>query len=398
MVNAVILGGSRTPIGRISGGLAGLSAPQLGGHAISGALSRSQLSPDEVDMVLLGNVVQAGVGPNPARQAAVAGGLSLSVPATTVNSLCLSGLATVAMAEMYIASGAAQVVVAGGMESMSRAPHLIQGVRRGIRFGAGQLADALEHDALVCAFDHVPMGAATDGYQRDARISREEQDEWAARSHERAAAAQAGGAFGREISPVRIAGRDGERLLELDEGVRPGTTVAQLSGLPPAFGPEGTVTAGSASQLSDGGCALVVSSKERAIEAGRPWIAEIIGSAMTAGPGTSLLGQPGQAAAAALKVAGMAPSDIDLFEVNEAFAGVAIQAVRDLEVDPGRVNVNGGAIALGHPVGMSGARLVLSLVLELAQRGGGTGLAAICGGGGQGQAMVLRVGAARSAI
>ena len=394
MVSAVILGGARTPIGRMSGGLAAMTAPQLGGHAVRAALDRSGVSADEVDMVLLGNVVQAGVGPNPARQAAVAGGLPLSVPATTINSLCLSGLTTLAMAELYIRCGVADVVVVGGMESMTGAPHLLSGVRRGIAFGSGELTDSLERDALVCAFDQMAMGAATDRYQRSANIHREEQDRWAARSHERAAAAQRSGALAEEIAPILVTDRRGDHLVEFDEGVRPQTTADSLAGLPPAFGPDGTITAGSASQLSDGACALVVCSRQRAVDSGRGWIAEIIGSAMTSGPDTSLLSQPGKAATAALKSAGLAAADIDLFEVNEAFAGVALQAIRELQVDPERVNVNGGAIALGHPVGMSGARLALSLALELGRRGGGTGVASICGGGGQGQAAVLRVGAA----
>ena len=394
MVSAVILGGARTPIGRMSGGLAAMTAPQLGGHAVRAALDRSGVSADEVDMVLLGNVVQAGVGPNPARQAAVAGGLPLSVPATTINSLCLSGLTALAMADLYIRCGVADVVVVGGMESMTGAPHLLSGVRRGIAFGSGELTDSLERDALVCAFDQMPMGAATDRYQRAANIHREEQDRWAARSHQRAAAAQRSGALAEEIAPILVTDRRGDHLVEFDEGVRPQTTADSLARLPPAFGPDGTITAGSASQLSDGACALVVCSRQRAVDSGRGWIAEIIGSAMTSGPDTSLLSQPGKAATAALKSAGLAAADIDLFEVNEAFAGVALQAIRELQVDPERVNVNGGAIALGHPVGMSGARLALSLALELGRRGGGTGVASICGGGGQGQAAVLRVGAA----
>ena len=394
MVSAVILGGARTPIGRMSGGLAAMTAPQLGGHAVRAALDRSGVSADEVDMVLLGNVVQAGVGPNPARQAAVAGGLPLSVPATTINSLCLSGLTALAMADLYIRCGVADVVVVGGMESMTGAPHLLSGVRRGIAFGSGELTDSLERDALVCAFDQMAMGAATDRYQRAANIHREEQDRWAARSHERAAAAQRSGALAEEIAPILVTDRRGDHLVEFDEGVRPQTTADSLAGLPPAFGPDGTITAGSASQLSDGACALVVCSRQRAVDSGRGWIAEIISSAMTSGPDTSLLSQPGKAATAALKSAGLAAADIDLFEVNEAFAGVALQAIRELQVDPERVNVNGGAIALGHPVGMSGARLALSLALELGRRGGGTGVASICGGGGQGQAAVLRVGAA----
>jgi acetyl-CoA C-acetyltransferase len=378
----------------MSGGLAAMTAPQLGGHAVRAALDRSGVSADEVDMVLLGNVVQAGVGPNPARQAAVAGGLPLSVPATTINSLCLSGLTTLAMAELYIRCGVADVVVVGGMESMTGAPHLLSGVRRGIAFGSGELTDSLERDALVCAFDQMAMGAATDRYQRSANIHREEQDRWAARSHELAAAARRSGALAEEIAPILVTDRRGDHLVEFDEGVRPQTTADSLAGLPPAFGPDGTITAGSASQLSDGACALVVCSRQRAVDSGRGWIAEIIGSAMTSGPDTSLLSQPGKAATAALKSAGLAAADIDLFEVNEAFAGVALQAIRELQVDPERVNVNGGAIALGHPVGMSGARLALSLALELGRRGGGTGVASICGGGGQGQAAVLRVGAA----
>jgi acetyl-CoA C-acetyltransferase len=391
MPGSVILGGARTPIGRLLGALAGQTAPQLGAAAIRAALIRAGITGAEVDAVLMGTVVQAGVGPNPARLAAVGAGIPMSAPATTVNKLCLSGLSAIAQADQLITLGHADVVVAGGMESMSGAPHLLAKPRRGLKYGDDRLVDALAHDALVCGIDGVPMGAATERYQAGMGISRAEQDELAARSHARAAAATRSGRFAAELAPVTLLGKAGPSTVEHDEGIRDGTSVERLGALPPAFAAAGTITAGNASQLSDGACAVVVTSKDRARRLGLPWLAEICAYGTVAGPDASLLRQPAAAIRDALRRAGdWGVEQVDLFEINEAFASVAIAARRDLGVDDERINVNGGAIALGHPVGMSGARLVLTLALELHHRGSGLGAAALCGGGGQGDALVLR--------
>jgi acetyl-CoA C-acetyltransferase len=348
-----------------------------------------------VDAVILGNVVQAGVGPNPARLAAAAGGIPLGVPATTVNKLCLSGLTTIAYAAQQIAAGQAQIVLAGGTESMSNAPHLLPGSRRGTKYGSALFLDALDQDALICGFDGLSMGAATEKYQAGLGIERQAQDSFAAESHARAAAAIKEGRFAEELVPVTIAGRRGDVTVEEDEGVRPGTTAEGLGALRAAFSKDGTITAGSASQLSDGACAVVVMSEERADELGLPWLARIGSYGTVAGPDPSLLLQPANALKDALRRDGtLALGDLDLIEINEAFAGVALASMRDLGLSPDRVNVNGGAIALGHPVGMSGARLVLTLALELRRRGGGTGAAALCGGGGQGDALIISAPAA----
>ncbi|MGW0891171.1 acetyl-CoA C-acyltransferase [Saccharopolyspora sp. NPDC002578] len=385
MQDAVLVAGARTPIGRFLGGLSACTATDLGAVAIGEALSRAGVEPSEVDSVVLGNVVQAGNGANPARIAAVAAGLPMSAPATTVNKLCLSGLATVAQAAQLIAVGQCEVVVAGGMESMSNAPHLAR-LRAGRKFGDAQLADALENDALTCAFDGIPMGAATERYQEG--ISRAEQDEYAAESHARAARAAAIGHLAAEAVPVATRGD----AVEHDEGIRPGTTAEKLARLRPAFSADGTITAGSSSQLSDGACAVVVMSKRRAVEHGIEWLAELGTYGTVAGPDPSLLLQPAGAIRDAVRRDGaVSVADLDLVEINEAFAGVPIASTRELSLDPGRVNVNGGAIALGHPVGMSGARLILSLAHELRRRGGGIGAAALCGGGGQGDALLLRI-------
>jgi acetyl-CoA C-acetyltransferase len=392
MQQPVIVAGARTPIGKFLGSLSSLSAPALGGLAVRAALGRAGITGDQLDAVILGNVVQAGAGPNPARLAAVAGGVPMSVPATTVNKLCLSGLAAIAQAAMQVASGYSEVVLAGGMESMSGAPHLVPNARSGLRYGGGTVLDALDSDALVCGFDGISMGAATERYQTRYSISREDQDAFAAESHARAASAIKEGRFAEEISPVTTTrGRKGDITVEDDEGVRPGTTAERLAALPPAFSKEGTITAGSASQLSDGACAVVVMSKEKAVQLGLPWLAELGAYGSVAGPDPSLLLQPAGAVRDALRRDGaLGLADLDLLEINEAFAGVALASARDLGVSLDRVNVNGGAIALGHPVGMSGARLVLSLALELQRRGGGTGAAALCGGGGQGDAIIVR--------
>jgi acetyl-CoA C-acetyltransferase len=392
MPQPVLVAGARTPIGKMLGGLSRLQAPALGGTAIRAALDRAGITGDRVDAVILGNVVQAGAGPNPARLAAVAGGVPMSVPATTVNKLCLSGLAAIAQAAQQVMTGYCEVVVAGGMESMSNAPHLLPGSRRGVRYGEAAFLDSLDSDALVCGFDGISMGAATERYQAGLGISRQDQDAFAAESHARAAAAIKAGRLAEEIVPLTVDGRKDAVLVENDEGVRPGTTAERLARLAPAFSENGTITAGSASQLSDGACAVVVMGRDRAEREGLPWIAEIGGYGTVAGPDPSLLLQPANAIRDALRRDGALDlADLDLIEINEAFAGVALASMRDLDASPDTVNVNGGAIALGHPVGMSGARLVLGLALELRRRGGGTGVAALCGGGGQGDALILRV-------
>ncbi|MBK0870365.1 acetyl-CoA C-acyltransferase [Saccharopolyspora sp. HNM0986] len=386
MQDAVLVAGARTPIGRFLGGLAELTAPELGAVAVREALTRARVEPSEVDSVVLGNVVQAGNGANPARIAAVEAGVPMSAPATTVNKLCLSGLATVAQAAQLIAVGQCEVVVAGGMESMSNAPHLLR-LREGCKFGTRDIPDSLENDALTCAFDSVPMGAATERYQAGLEISRTDQDTFAAESHSRAARATESGHLAEEIVPVPA--RKG--TVEYDEGIRPATTADKLARLRPAFSSEGTITAGSSSPLSDGACAVVVMSKRRASELGVDWLAELGAYGTVAGPDPSLLLQPASAIRDALRRDGStAVDELDLVEINEAFAGVPLASTRELELDPPRVNVNGGAIALGHPVGMSGARLVLSIAHELRRRGGGIGAAALCGGGGQGDALLVR--------
>ena len=391
MTQPVLAAGARTPVGKLLGSLSALTAPELAGRAIAAALERAGITGDQVDAVIMGNVIQAGVGPNPARLAAARGGIPMSVPATTVNKLCLSGLTAIAQAAQQILTGYSDVVVAGGMESMSNAPHLLAGSRRGIKYGDAVFMDALDKDGLVCGFDGVSMGAATERYQAGLGISRDDQDALAAQSHARAADAIKAGRLAEEIVPVTIAGRKGEVTVEDDEGVRPGTTAEKLAGLPAAFSENGTITAGSASQLSDGACAVVVMSKGRAELLGLPWLAEIGAYGTVAGPDPSLLLQPAGAIRDALRRDGtLTVADMELVEINEAFAGVTLASARELGLPSERVNVNGGAIALGHPVGMSGARLALTLALELRRRGGGTGAAALCGGGGQGDALIIR--------
>ncbi|MCW2892574.1 MAG: hypothetical protein JWO75_2063 [Actinomycetia bacterium] len=404
MPQPVLVAGARTPVGRLLGSLSSQSATALGEVAVRAALERAGITGDQVDAVIMGNVVQAGVGPNPARLAAAGGGIPMTVPAVTVNKLCLSGLTAIAQAAAQVASGYSEIVVAGGMESMSGAPHLLRGARAGYKYGSGgPVEDALDSDALVCGFDGIPMGAATERYQAGLGISRQHQDAFAAESHARAAAAIKGGRLAEEIVPVAtVRGRKGDVTVEDDEGVRPGTTAERLGKLPAAFSKDGTITAGTASQLSDGACAVVVTSAERAAELGLEWVAEIGAYGTVAGPDPSLLLQPANAIRDALRReargreargggGALSVAGLDLVEINEAFAGVALASMRDLGLSPERVNVNGGAIALGHPVGMSGARLVLTLAMELRRRGGGTGAAALCGGGGQGDAVILRV-------
>lgn len=390
MTTSVVIDGARTPIGRLLGAFASLSAVDLGAIAIRGALERAGVRPDQVDAVAFGEVFQAGSGPNPARRAAVAAGLPMSVPAVTVNKLCLSGLYTVAMADQMIRCGQHEVVVTGGMESMTAVPHLLLGARQGYKYGNAAAVDALEQDGLICAFDGLTMGAATEQYGRPLAISRAEQDDFAERSHRLAAEATASGRLAQEIVPVEVTGRKGVVTVTEDEGIRPDTTLASLGALRPAFDPDGAITAGNASQISDGACALVVASKEWAQGHGLPWIAELISHGEVAGPDPSLLLQPSHAISDALRREGsMTVDDLDIVEINEAFAAVAIASMRDLGVSEDRVNVRGGAIALGHPVGMSGARILLSAAYELRNRGGGIGAVALCGGGGQGEAIVF---------
>jgi acetyl-CoA C-acetyltransferase len=392
MSGSVIVGGARTPIGKLSGSLKNFSAMDLGGFAIKEAMSRAGISGDQVDYVIMGHVIQAGAGQITARQAAVKGGIPMSVPALTVNKVCLSGLNAIAMADQLIGYGEFDVVVAGGMESMTGGPYLQPGARSGYRYGDAKLIDATAHDALFCAFDELGMGAATDYYNKAKKLTREEQDEYSAMSHQRAAAAGKNGLFEDEIVKVEVPQRRGDPVVvSEDEGVRPDTTAQSLAKLRPAFAADGTVTAGSASQISDGAAAVVVMSRAKAEELGAPILAEIGAHGTVAGPDPSLLSQPSNAIAKALGREGLSPSDVNLFEINEAFASVAIQSMRDLGISADNVNVNGGAIAMGHPVGASGARLALHLALELRRRGGGVGAAGLCGGGGQGEALVLRV-------
>jgi acetyl-CoA C-acetyltransferase len=392
MPGSVIVAGSRTPIGKLMGALSPLSAADLGAHAISAALAAVHLDPAAVEAVVMGHVVQAGAGPNPARQAAVSAGIPFAVPASTVNKLCLSGLHAIALADLMIASGRHEVVVAGGMESMSGAPHLLRGARTGWKYGTAAAEDALDRDALTCAFDGVSMGAATERYQEPLALTREEQDEYSVRSHQLALRARESGASAAEITPVTVAGRRGETVVAADEGIRPGTTAESLGRLKPAFSTGGTITAGNSSQLSDGAAAVVVMSAERARREGLTPLAEIGAYGTVAGPDPSLLVQPAGAVRDALARDGrLKTADLDLFEINEAFAGVALASARELDIPLEQVNVNGGAIALGHPVGMTGTRLVLTLAAELRRRGGGTGAAALCGGGGQGDALLLHV-------
>jgi acetyl-CoA C-acetyltransferase len=389
----VILSGARTPIGKLSGSLASMSAVQLGGVAIGAALDKAGVPGEQIDYVYMGHVLQAGAGQITARQAAVNGGIPMSVPATTVNKVCLSGMDAIYQADRRIRSGDADIVVAGGMESMTNAPHLLPGARSGYRIGDGVLVDSMMYDGLYCAFDECAMGEGTEKYAQAHGLIREHMDAMAAESHRRADAAQQGGLFADEIVAVTIPQRRGDALVVgHDEGVRGETTIESLAGLRPAFDKQGHITAGNASQISDGASAMVITTAAVAERLGVTPLAEIIGYGQVAGPDASLLHQPSRAIKAALDRAGLNVGDVDLFEINEAFAAVGVASADDLGISMDVVNVNGGAIAVGHPLGMSGNRIALHLALELARRGGGIGAAALCGGGGQGDAILLRVG------
>ena len=392
MENTVLLSGARTPIGKLSGSLSGFSAAALGGIAITGALERAKIDPDLVDYVIMGQVLQAGTGQVTARQAAVAAGIPMSTPAITINKVCLSGLNAIYLAAQMIEAGDAQVVVAGGMESMTNAPYLIPKGREGYRYGNSEILDVIQHDGLFCALEKELMGEGTERYAASASIDRDIQDELAADSHARAGAAISAGTLSEEIVPVLIPQRKGDPIsFEVDEGVRSGTDAAGLAKLRPAFAESGNITAGNASQISDGGSAIVVVSRTFAESHGVDPLANIISYGQVAGPDTSLLTQPSRAINQSLDAAGMSLSDIDLFEINEAFAAVSAASMKDLGLSNEVVNVNGGAIALGHPIGMSGNRLALTLAYELQRRGGGIGVAALCGGGGQGDALLIKV-------
>ncbi|MBC2640634.1 MULTISPECIES: acetyl-CoA C-acetyltransferase [unclassified Rhodococcus (in: high G+C Gram-positive bacteria)] len=392
MTTSVIVAGARTPIGRLQGSLAGFSGADLGAIAIEAALGKAGVAPDRVQYVIMGQVLTAGAGQMPARQAAAKAGIPMSTPSLNINKVCLSGVESIILADQFIRSGAFDVIVAGGMESMSRAPHLLPGSRGGFKYGDVTLVDHMALDGLHDAFTDQPMGLLTEAGNDKDVIAREDQDAFAARSHQLAAKAWDNGIFDDEVVPVEIPARRGESTwLRRDEGIRPDTTAETLARLRGAFRDGGTVTAGNASTINDGACAVVVMSKERAEAEGLTWLAEIGEHGMVAGPDSGLQFQPSGAISKACDAAGISPAELDLIEINEAFAAVGIASTRELGVDPDRVNVNGGAIALGHPIGMSGARITLHLALELQRRGGGTGAVALCGGGGQGDALILRV-------
>jgi acetyl-CoA C-acetyltransferase len=390
---SVIVAGARTPIGRLLGGLKSLSGSDLGGLAIKGALEKAGVRGDQVDYVIMGQVLQAGAGQVPARQAAHKGGIPLDVPALTINKVCLSGINAIALADQLIRAGEHEIVVAGGQESMTQAPHMLLGSREGTKYGDTKLVDHMAADGLWDALTDQAMGGLTEQINAEKqKFTREQQDAFSAASHQKAAVAQKNGVFDDEIVPVEIPTRKGDPIVvAADEGVRGDTTTESLGKLRPAFDKNGTITAGSASQISDGAAAVVVMSKAKAEELGLSWIAEIGAAGVVAGPDSSLQSQPAHAIAAACRKEGIAPTDLDLVEINEAFAAVGIASTAELGIADDIVNVNGGAIALGHPIGASGARIALHLALELGRRGGGIGAAALCGGGGQGDALILRV-------
>ncbi|GAA1813650.1 acetyl-CoA C-acetyltransferase [Planosporangium flavigriseum] len=391
-MSSVIVNGARTPMGRLLGALKDFPATKLGGIAIKAALERSGVAPEQVQYVIMGQVLQAGAGQIPARQAAVDAGIPMNVPALTINKVCLSGLDAIALADQLIRAGEFDIIVAGGMESMTNAPHLLMNQRQGYKYGDVTISDHMALDGLTDAFDRISMGESTERFTAKIGIARADQDAFGAASHQRAAAAQKNGHFAEEITPVEIPQRKGDPILVTeDEQIRPETTPASLAKLRPAFTKDGTITAATSSPISDGACAVVVMSKAKAEELGLEWLAEIGAHGNVAGPDNSLLAQPANAIKHALGKEGLTVDDLDLIEINEAFAAVGIHSTRELGVGPDKVNVNGGAIALGHPIGMSGARLALTLALELKRRGGGLGAAALCGGGGQGDALLLRV-------
>ncbi|MEV4707173.1 acetyl-CoA C-acetyltransferase [Actinoplanes sp. NPDC049316] len=394
MTSSVIVSGARTPMGRLLGNLKNVPATALGGHAIAAALERGGVRPEQVQYVIMGQVLQAGAGQITARQAAVAAGIPMTTPAVTVNKVCLSGLDAIALADQLIRAGEFDIVVAGGMESMTNAPHLMLGQRQGKKYGDILVRDHTAYDGLMDPWDGISMGESTERSGKDLGISRAEQDAFAALSHQRAAAAQRNGHFADEIVPVKAGLRGVDEVIDTDEGVRPDATAESLGKLRPAFAKDGTITAGSASPISDGAAAVVVMSRAKAEELGLTWLAEIGAHGNVAGPDSSLQAQPANAIKHALAKEGLTVADLDLIEMNEAFAQVVIHSMRELKVNEDIVNVNGGAIALGHPIGMSGARLVLTLALELKRRGGGTGAAGLCGGGGQGDALIIKVPAA----
>jgi acetyl-CoA C-acetyltransferase len=386
-LSTVIVSAARTPFGKLLGGLAGFSAADLGAHAIKAAVARAGISPDQIDEVLLGHVIQAGTSQSAARKAAVAAGLGFSVPATSINKVCLSGINAVALGRYLINEDAAKIVIAGGMESMTNAPHLLPNFRRGIKYGDGVVIDSMQHDALLCSFENLTMGSATDNFNPRYNLTREAQDEIALQSHLRAAAATQAGLLAAEISEIQV----GEQVIKADEGIRPNTTAELLAKLKPVFNPTGTITAGNASAISDGAAALVLMSKQNADKLGLEYLAEIISHGSVAGPDTALHEQPANAINAALAKAKLKISDLDLFEINEAFAAVSAVSMNKLGISADVTNVNGGAIAIGHPVGASGARLLTTLIFELKRRGGGLGAAALCGGTGQGDAIIVKV-------
>jgi acetyl-CoA C-acetyltransferase len=392
MSSSVIVAGARTPIGKLLGALSGQSAVELGGIAIKAALERAGVAPEAVEYVIMGQVLQAGAGQIPSRQAAVKAGIPMTVPSITINKVCLSGLDAIALADQLIRAGEFDIVVAGGMESMTNAPHLLPGLRKGVKYGGSEVVDSMAHDGLFCAFDQCAMGESTERYNARLGIGREDQDALSARSHQLAAAAIKNGVFDDEIVPVEIPQRRGEPVVvKEDEGVRGDTTAETLAKLRPAFAADGTITAGSASQISDGACAVVVMSKAKAEELGLEWLAEIGRHGNVAGPDASLQSQPANAIKQAMAKQGVTAEDLDLIEINEAFASVVLQSAKELGVPLDKVNVNGGGIALGHPIGASGARIVLTLAHELKRRGGGLGAAGLCGGGGQGDALLITV-------
>ena len=391
MAGSYIVAGARTPIGKMSGALSSFSAADLGGFAIKAALERAGVKPEEVDHVIMGHVIMAGQGQVPARQAAAKAGIPMNVPSVVVNKVCLSGLNSIYLADQMIQAGEADIVVAGGMESMTNAPYLAASGRGGFRYGHTELQDSIITDGLWCAFDACLMGKSTEDYTAGG-ISREEQDQFAMNSNVRAAAATASGKLADEIVPVAVPQRKGDpKMVTEDEGIRADTTMDSLAGLKPAFDKAGTITAANASQISDGGSAVIVMSKKAAEARGVKPLGEVLGYGMVAGPdNASLLHQPARSILKALERTGMKVSDIDLFEMNEAFAAVGIASMKELGVTSDVTNVNGGAIALGHPLGMSGNRVALTLLHELKRRGGGVGAAALCGGGGQGDAIIVR--------